>query len=74
VATALAEDLQTPRAVAVLSQLAHRIHAAAREGQHIAKAQRLLRHYGQILGLRLAAEGVEARVQHGWDRHLARLP
>jgi L-cysteine:1D-myo-inositol 2-amino-2-deoxy-alpha-D-glucopyranoside ligase len=74
VATALSDDLQTPRAVAVLSHVAQRIHAAARERQHIAKAQRLLRHYGQILGLRLAAEGVEARVQHGWDRHLARLP
>ena len=60
--------------VAVLSQLAHRIHAAARQRQNIAKAQRLLRQYGQILGLRLAAEGVEEHVQHGWDMHLARLP
>jgi L-cysteine:1D-myo-inositol 2-amino-2-deoxy-alpha-D-glucopyranoside ligase len=74
VATALADDLQTPRAVAVLSQLAHRIRAAARQGQNVAKAQQILRQYGQILGLRLAAEGVEERVQHGWDRHLARLP
>jgi L-cysteine:1D-myo-inositol 2-amino-2-deoxy-alpha-D-glucopyranoside ligase len=74
VATALAEDLQTPRAVAVLSQVAQQIRVAARERQHIAKAQCLLRHYGQILGLRLAAQEVEAHVQHGWDRHLARLP
>jgi L-cysteine:1D-myo-inositol 2-amino-2-deoxy-alpha-D-glucopyranoside ligase len=74
VATALADDLQTPRAVAVLSQLAHRIRAAARERQNVAQAQRLLRYYGQILGLRLAAEGVEEHVQHGWDLHLARLP
>ena len=47
---------------------------AARQGQNVAKAQRILQQYGQILGLRLAAEGMEARVQHGWDRHLARLP
>jgi L-cysteine:1D-myo-inositol 2-amino-2-deoxy-alpha-D-glucopyranoside ligase len=74
VAAALADDLQTPRAVAVLSQLAHRIRAAARQRQNVAKAQRILRHYGQILGLRLAAEGVEEHVQDGWDKHLARLP
>jgi hypothetical protein len=60
--------------VAVLSQVAQQIRVAARERQHIAKAQCLLRHYGQILGLRLAAQEVEAHVQHGWDRHLARLP
>ena len=74
VATALDADLQTPRAVALLSQLAHRIHAAARQRQNIATAQRVLWQYGQILGLRLAAEGVEEHVQDGWDRHLARLP
>jgi hypothetical protein len=60
--------------VAVLSQLAYQIRAAARQRQNIAKAQRVLRQYGQILGLRLAAEEVEEHVQHGWDRHLARLP
>jgi L-cysteine:1D-myo-inositol 2-amino-2-deoxy-alpha-D-glucopyranoside ligase len=73
VATALEDDLQTPRAVAVLSQLAHRIHAAARERQNVAKAQRVLQQYGQILGLRLAAEGMAEHVRHGWDMHLARL-
>ena len=74
IAAAFEDDLQTPPAVAVLSQLAHRIHAAARQRQNVENAQRLLRQYGQILGLRLAAEGVEERVQHGWDMHLARLP
>jgi L-cysteine:1D-myo-inositol 2-amino-2-deoxy-alpha-D-glucopyranoside ligase len=73
VATALEDDLQTPRAVAVLSQLAHRIREAARERQNVENAQGMLRQYGQILGLRLAAEGVEEHVQHGWDMHLARL-
>jgi L-cysteine:1D-myo-inositol 2-amino-2-deoxy-alpha-D-glucopyranoside ligase len=74
VAAALDDDLQTPRAVAVLSQLAHRIRAAARQRQNVAQAQRILQQYGRILGLRLAAEGVDEHVQHGWDRHLARLP
>ena len=74
IAAAFEDDLQTPPAVAVLSQLAHRIHAAARQRQNVENAQRLLRQYGQILGLRLAAEGVEEHVQHGWDMHLARLP
>jgi len=54
--------------------LAERGRDPQAKGGRDAKAQRLLRHYGQILGLRLATEGVEARVQHGWDRHLARLP
>jgi cysteinyl-tRNA synthetase len=74
VAAALEDDLQTPRAVAVLSQVAHRIHTAARQRQNVVKAQRILRQYSQILGLRLAAEGIEEHVQHGWDMHLVRLP
>jgi L-cysteine:1D-myo-inositol 2-amino-2-deoxy-alpha-D-glucopyranoside ligase len=46
VTTTLEDDLQTPRAVAVLSQLAHQIHAAARERQNVEKAQQVLRQYG----------------------------
>jgi L-cysteine:1D-myo-inositol 2-amino-2-deoxy-alpha-D-glucopyranoside ligase len=72
IAAALYEDLQTPRAVAALSQLAHRIREAARERQNVEYAQRILCQYGRVLGLRFV-EGVEEGVQHGWDTHLARL-
>jgi cysteinyl-tRNA synthetase len=73
IAVALEDDLQTPRVVAVLTQLAHQSRAAARERQNVEQAQHMLQQYGQILGLRLAAAGVEKRGQHGWETHLARL-
>jgi L-cysteine:1D-myo-inositol 2-amino-2-deoxy-alpha-D-glucopyranoside ligase len=70
---ALQDDLQTPRAVETLSQLARRILQAAQEQQNVEKAQGLLRQCSQVLGLRLDAAGVEERVRQGWERHLERF-
>jgi hypothetical protein len=56
-------DLQTPHAVAVLSQLAQRIHAVTPERLNIENAQRILRQCGRMLGLRLDAADSEAGVR-----------
>jgi cysteinyl-tRNA synthetase len=49
----LAEDFDTPAAVAVLAELAQRIVAAAGEGQNLRASQELLRELGSVLGVQL---------------------
>jgi len=67
------DDLQTPRAVAAMVKLANAIRTASRERCNIDNAQRLLREFGQLFGLRLHHGEPEERVRLGWDTHLARL-
>ncbi len=71
---ALNNDLDSPAAAAVLCELADTIleHADAR--RDVREAQTWFRRTAGILGLRLNADGPEARVRTGWEQHLARFP
>lgn len=66
---ALEHDLDTPRAVAALLQLADRILQAATQGKGVEQAQATLRQLVAICGLRLGVEP-EERVVAGWNAHL----
>lgn len=70
---ALADDLATPQALAVLFQLAGEIVDAAQQGRQVNEAQALLQELGSVLGLRLDAAATESRVMAGWNRHLLQL-
>lgn len=50
-AVALSDDLDTPRAIAVLAEAADRLLAAAREGRDVARAREQLREMGELIGL-----------------------
>lgn len=73
VINALDSDLDTPAAVAALTQLADDIVTAAAAGQDVAAAQTTLKGLSTIFGLRLDADGPEERVIAGWDEHLKKF-
>jgi cysteinyl-tRNA synthetase len=68
-AAALDDDLDTPAAVAVLTELAEAIVAASEQGQDVRNAKWKLRTRSTILGVCLS-KAAEERVAAGWDRHL----
>jgi L-cysteine:1D-myo-inositol 2-amino-2-deoxy-alpha-D-glucopyranoside ligase len=70
---ALDNDLDTPTAQTVLSQLAGRIEEAARAGQDVTTAQQALRETAKVFGLYLDAPEPEVRVINGWKDHLKRF-
>jgi L-cysteine:1D-myo-inositol 2-amino-2-deoxy-alpha-D-glucopyranoside ligase len=72
-AEAMENDLDTPRALAVLKQLAQEIVVSIDTGQDVSRAQALLRQLAAVVGLRLDAPAVEERVERGWGQHLARF-
>lgn len=67
---ALNDDLATPTAVTVLTELADLIQRGVQRGHAVNAAQAALRTYAAILGMRLEQEP-DARVQIGWQHHLA---
>jgi hypothetical protein len=69
---AMQNDLDTPRAVAVMAALAGEIIAAAGQGQSVAGAQGALRGMARIFGIRIDNE-VEARVREGWGEHMGKF-
>jgi len=70
---AMDDDLNTPRALKALEQLANATLAAVNAGQGVAAAQDALRKMGYVFGLRLDQDEPEARVMEGWGRHLQRF-
>lgn len=68
---AMDDDLDTPNAVAVLTELATHIQSAAEKGWQVKEAQKELRTMARVFGLRLDASNPEERVQRGWQAHLA---
>ncbi|MBD3161262.1 MAG: cysteine--tRNA ligase [Candidatus Eisenbacteria bacterium] len=73
-ARALDDDLQTPRAVAVLSDLADRMLLASRGGRRLSGAGDLMRDLGgRVLGLRLTQPGPDEEVTRIWVGHRARF-
>lgn len=67
---ALEDDLDMPRAIAALLELAEELIAAAEAGGEVSQGQGALRELGAILGLRLDVPGPEARAVAGWEAHL----
>jgi cysteinyl-tRNA synthetase len=63
------DDLNTPRALKSMIQLADDIQSAASEHRDIARAQSLLLNQSAIFGLGLAGGQAEQRVIDGWNRH-----
>ena len=60
---AMDDDLNTPRALATLFDLAREINRAQDAGQSVDRAQECLRHLGSILGLTFKAPGLVAEGQ-----------
>lgn len=67
---ALAQDLNTPAALRILSSLATDISDAAHAGHDVRAAQAALRRMCRIFGVRLDAEGAESGVISGWNHLL----
>jgi len=67
---ALAQDLDTPAALRILSGLATETSDAARVGRDVQAAQAALRRMCRIFGVRLGAQGAEAGVVSGWNHLL----
>ena len=70
---AMAQDLDTPTALAALVDLADEILAAVQNGRNVAQAQAALRTRCAILGLRLNKTEPEERVTAGWQKHHQRF-
>ena len=68
---AMDNDLDTPAALVAQERLADEVLEGTRSGRDVQRAQEELRVMGRVLGLRLDAEGPEARVVTGWAKHLA---
>jgi L-cysteine:1D-myo-inositol 2-amino-2-deoxy-alpha-D-glucopyranoside ligase len=64
---AMARDLDTPAALAILVRLADEIVTAAQTGRSVGEAQTALRRMGRIFGLRLGAAAPEPEVIAGWN-------
>jgi cysteinyl-tRNA synthetase len=69
---AMARDLDTPAALAILARLADEVVTAARAGRSVEEAQTTLRRMGRLFGLRLGAAAPEPKVIAGWNVHLER--
>lgn len=69
---ALADDLDTPRALRTLDALAGRIEAQAGVAD-VRPAQKKLATLAGVLGLTCGGLHPEPRVLRGWERHLARF-
>ncbi len=69
---AMDDDLDTPRAIIALNELATQA-LASRQPEERHNVQALLRTLGGILGLRLGAAGPEERVDGGWRKHLKKF-
>jgi len=68
---AMDDDLDAPRAIKALGQLAEQILGAGSEGHDVKDAQETLRSMGRIFGLRLDAQEPYQSVNTGWDRYLS---
>ncbi len=67
---AMDDDLDAPRAIVHLEQLADAILQAASAGRDVAAAQATLRSLAAVLGLRLDVAAPEPRVSEQWRRYL----
>ena len=69
----LDNDLDSPKALYSLEDLASGIRDSAAAGYDVTGAQVILRQLGRVFGLRLDAGAPEPRVLDGWANHLQRF-
>jgi cysteinyl-tRNA synthetase len=67
------DDLQTPKALNALANLAEQINLAAAQEQNVRRAQATLRALSSIFGVRLGATAPEPPVVTGWHAHAAKF-
>jgi L-cysteine:1D-myo-inositol 2-amino-2-deoxy-alpha-D-glucopyranoside ligase len=70
---AMEDNLNSPKAVGILDELAIEVLLAAQGGQDVSPAQHTLRQLSAVFGLRLETDSPEARVRSGWAPHLAKF-
>jgi cysteinyl-tRNA synthetase len=70
---AMEDDLDTPRAVDILKDLASRAEEAIRVGKDAREAQQDLRAMSAIFGVRLGRSQPDSLVTEGWNKHLKRF-
>jgi L-cysteine:1D-myo-inositol 2-amino-2-deoxy-alpha-D-glucopyranoside ligase len=63
------DDLDTPGAMGILSELADFIQVGAEQGAMIKSVQQTLCDLALVLGIRLDREMQDARVNAGWEKH-----
>ncbi len=68
---AMNEDLNTPRAIAALFDLAHEINRAIADGTDVSAAQDTLRELASVLGLKLAPPKTDTPADHTLLRDLS---
>ena len=68
--SAMENDLDTVRALRVLSELADAITHSGSRGHDLSAAQLRLREMATVFGLTLGDSQPDSRVQPGWQRHL----
>ena len=71
--TAMEDNLNAPKAVGILDELAIEVLLAAQGGQDVSPAQHTLRQLSTVFGLRLDTDRPEERVSRGWAPHLAKF-
>ncbi len=70
---ALSDNLNSPRVVSILDDLAVNILLAAQRGEGVAAAQEKMRAFAGVFGLVLDANGPGEEVARGWRRHLEKF-
>ncbi len=70
---AMADDLNTPKAIEVLEHLARSIIDAGNQQSDIVEAQALLAELSGILGLRLENDSTDPGIESGWNVHRQRF-
>ncbi len=70
---AMETNLDTPRAIGILDDLAVHILVSAAAGADVRSAQADLKRMGSVFGLLMNAPGPEFRVNHLWKEHLKKF-
>jgi len=70
---ALSDNLNAPRAISVLDDLAVNVLLASQRGEDVRKAQEKIRAFSNVFGMVLDAGGPEDRVAGTWGRHLKKF-
>jgi L-cysteine:1D-myo-inositol 2-amino-2-deoxy-alpha-D-glucopyranoside ligase len=70
---ALADNLNSPRAVSILDDLAVNVLLASQRGEDLTSAQQKIRAFSSIFGLVLDSAGPDEEVVAGWTAHLEKF-
>jgi len=71
--SAMDDDLNTPRAVSILHELAKEIKEASLARRQVLEAQDALRALASVIGMRLDQPQPDSDVIEGWDEHMQKF-